>query len=126
MRCVRQHICIPSVHVENFSNLRDRQLSLQPGLNVLVGRNNVGKSNLVGHPAQHGLSEVRALRTALQRIVKRAVAAKADSRKFPRSWLFHHRWGRAKDARTARGERIEFFEIGGRTTAWVPTRTKKE
>ncbi|MEM9865608.1 MAG: AAA family ATPase [Myxococcota bacterium] len=38
---------ISSVHVQNFRNLKDCQLSLQPGLNVVVGRNNVGKSNLV-------------------------------------------------------------------------------
>lgn len=38
---------ISSVHVENFRNLRDCLFTLQPGLNVLVGRNNVGKSNLV-------------------------------------------------------------------------------
>ena len=71
-------------------------------------------------------AEVRQMRTALHRIVQRAVAVQADSRRFPRTWLFHHRWGRNKGAMTARGERIEFLEIGGRTTAWVPTRLGKK
>jgi putative ATP-dependent endonuclease of OLD family len=38
---------LKAIHVENFRNLRDFQLNLQPGLNVLVGRNNMGKSNLL-------------------------------------------------------------------------------
>jgi formamidopyrimidine-DNA glycosylase len=56
----------------------------------------------------------------LRTIVARACAVDADKDRLPRSWLFHHRWGKATDARTARGERIEHVEIGGRTTAWVP------
>lgn len=35
------------VHIRGFRNLREVSLSLQPGLNAIVGRNNVGKTNLL-------------------------------------------------------------------------------
>jgi formamidopyrimidine-DNA glycosylase len=69
-------------------------------------------------------AEVARLRARLQAIVRRAVAVGADDRRFPRGWLFHHRWGRDREARTARGERIVHLTIGGRTTAFVPTRQR--
>jgi formamidopyrimidine-DNA glycosylase len=64
--------------------------------------------------------ETRRLRAALRSVVGAAVAARADSDRFPRTWLFHHRWGRRTGAVTARGERIRHDTIAGRTTAWVP------
>jgi formamidopyrimidine-DNA glycosylase len=69
-------------------------------------------------------AEVRRLRSRLLSIVRRAVAVDADSDRFPRSWLFHHRWGRDQSARTAAGEKITHATIGGRTTAWVPSRQR--
>ncbi len=69
-------------------------------------------------------TEIERLRRCLARVVRRAVAVDADKRRFPRSWLFHFRWGKRAGARTARGERIEFVEVGGRTTAWVPSRQR--
>jgi formamidopyrimidine-DNA glycosylase len=69
-------------------------------------------------------AEVAALRTRMLAIVKRAVAVGADSERFPPSWLFHHRWGRNADARTALREKIVHQTIGGRTTAWVPGRQR--
>ncbi|HEV7498905.1 MAG TPA: DNA-formamidopyrimidine glycosylase family protein [Vicinamibacteria bacterium] len=68
--------------------------------------------------------EVVRLRGRLHDVVKRAVAAGADSDRFPRSWLFHVRWGRRIGAVTARDEAIVHQTIGGRTTAWVPSRQK--
>lgn len=65
-------------------------------------------------------AEARRLRTALLRIVRRAVAVDAEKSRFPRSWLFHHRWGKVAGAVDARGRAIAFAAIGGRTTAWVP------
>ena len=50
----------------------------------------------------------------------RAEGTPGDSDRYPRGWLFHHRWGKNADARTARGERIRHITVGGRTTAWVP------
>ena len=65
-------------------------------------------------------AEARRVRARLATIVRRAVGANADDSLYPRSWLFHRRWGRRSDARTARGQPIEHVTIGGRTTAWVP------
>ena len=77
------------------------------------------------HPARPAREltgeEVRRLRSRLLAVVRKAVAVDADSRRFPRTWLFHHRWGKNPDARTARGERIQHIVVGGRTTAWVPS-----
>ncbi|MCU0728464.1 MAG: hypothetical protein MUE73_22215 [Planctomycetes bacterium] len=66
------------------------------------------------------LEEAKRLRARLIVIVRQAVSVDADSDRFPPHWLFHRRWGRAKDARTTGGERIEFTTVGGRTTAYVP------
>jgi len=65
--------------------------------------------------------EADRLRLALKRVVGTAVKVNSDSDRYPKSWLFHHRWGRNAAAVTARGERIRHDTIGGRTTAWVPT-----
>jgi formamidopyrimidine-DNA glycosylase len=65
--------------------------------------------------------EVARLRKSLLSIIRFAVRARADYRKFPDNWLFHHRWGKNNDAETLHGERIIHQTIGGRTTAWVPT-----
>jgi formamidopyrimidine-DNA glycosylase len=71
-----------------------------------------------------GPAEVRRLRSRLLFVVRRAVAVDADSDRFPRTWLFHHRWGKNARARTSRGEKITHHTIGGRTTAWVPKRQR--
>jgi formamidopyrimidine-DNA glycosylase len=68
--------------------------------------------------------ERRALHRALGHVIRTAVEADARKASLPRTWLFHHRWGRDPDARTARGEPIEHLTLAGRTTAWVPTRQK--
>lgn len=64
--------------------------------------------------------EAKRLRSVLRRIVEKAVSVDAESSRYPKSWLFHRRWGRRAEAETARGEAIEHIDIGGRTTAWVP------
>jgi formamidopyrimidine-DNA glycosylase len=69
-------------------------------------------------------AEVARLRRALASVVRHAVKVGADDARFPRTWLFHHRWGKRKDARTARGERIVHLTVGGRTTAFVPDRQR--
>jgi len=66
-------------------------------------------------------NEVKRLRSAMLRIIKKAVSVDADSSRFPKGWLFHRRWGKPKDAAISSGEPIEFDEVGGRTTAWVPS-----
>jgi len=64
--------------------------------------------------------ELGAIRRILDRVIRKAVAVDADKDRFPRTWLFHHRWGRDPGARTARGETVRYLTVGGRTTAWVP------
>ena len=65
--------------------------------------------------------EVKALRKALGAVVRKAVSVDADKKRFPKAWLFHHRWGQVEGATTHRGEPIEFDKVAGRTTAWVPS-----
>ena len=74
--------------------------------------------------ASLGPPEVARLRSRLLQVLRRAVAVDADSDRFPKTWLFHERWGRNANARTSRGERIVHATIGGRTTAWVPKRQR--
>lgn len=66
--------------------------------------------------------EQKRLHRKLKSVIQKAVAVDARKDRFPKTWLFHRRWGKAEDARTHDGERVEFLEIAGRTTAWVPTR----
>jgi formamidopyrimidine-DNA glycosylase len=68
--------------------------------------------------------EVARLRAKLLMVCRKAVAVDADYERYPRSWLFHHRWGKDKDAQTWRKQRIIHETIGGRTTAWVPKAQK--
>ena len=65
-------------------------------------------------------AEARRVRSRLKSIIERAVAVDADKERFPRTWLFHRRWGRTPNATTIRGDAIEHLTIAGRTTAWVP------
>lgn len=64
-------------------------------------------------------TQVKVLHKQTLVVVKKAVAVNADYERFPKTWLFHERWGKSKTAKTTRGKIIH-EEIGGRTTAWVP------
>ncbi len=66
------------------------------------------------------LKDVTALRKSILAVVKKAVAVDADYERFPKTWLFHHRWGKSKTAKVSTGQAIIHEEIGGRTSAWVP------
>jgi len=57
-------------------------------------------------------------------VIQKACSVDAEKDRFPRTWLFHNRWGKVEGARTAKGELIQFDAIGGRTTAWVPVRQR--
>ncbi|MCH9669933.1 MAG: hypothetical protein K0U93_00645 [Gammaproteobacteria bacterium] len=65
--------------------------------------------------------ETERLRKKILLVVRRAVAANADDGQYPKTWLFHQRWGRKADATTASGAPIHHITLGGRTTAWVPS-----
>lgn len=69
-------------------------------------------------------AEVADLRRVLLRVIRRAVAVDADSNRFPPGWLFHRRWGKVRNSVTASGEAIVHDTVGGRTTAWVPSRQR--
>ncbi len=64
--------------------------------------------------------EVAALRRAIRTVVGHAVKVGADSDRYPRSWLFEHRWGGSRGSQQIDGHAIKRDEVGGRTTAWVP------
>jgi formamidopyrimidine-DNA glycosylase len=69
----------------------------------------------------HRIAEARC---ALKRVIDTSVRLSNDSERYPRGWLFHRRWGKNPRAMTATGERIRHITVGGRTTAWVPTRQR--
>lgn len=69
-------------------------------------------------------AEVRRLRAKLRHVISSAVKVDARKDAFPRTWLFHHRWGKDAEAVTARGEKIRHDTVAGRTTAWVPSRQR--
>lgn len=66
-------------------------------------------------------AEVARVRQKLIAVIKKTISVEADYELFPRAWLFHHRWGKNKNARTHSKQKIIHEEIGGRTTAWVPS-----
>ena len=68
---------------------------------------------------------VEALRAALIDVVTVACAANADSKKFPKNWLFHYRWAKQTSGSiTSAIGRIHFATVGGRTTAFLPDKQK--
>ncbi len=69
-------------------------------------------------------AEVSALRRAIHRVLAHAVRVRADHRRFPKSWLFEHRWGGDRGAARIGGQAIVRQVVGGRTTAWVPARQR--
>ena len=66
--------------------------------------------------------EIAALRRAIHAVLSRAVDVSADHTKFPRTWLFEHRWGGSRGSQKIAGQAIKREVVGGRTTAWAPTR----
>ncbi|KIP01715.1 hypothetical protein PHLGIDRAFT_32472 [Phlebiopsis gigantea 11061_1 CR5-6] len=70
-------------------------------------------------------AEVEALHERTRWVCKTAVDVNADDTKFPRNWLFKHRWGKGKkkkqDLLLPNGEpaTVKFVTVGGRTSAYV-------
>ncbi len=64
------------------------------------------------------------LRKQMIYVLQTAVEAGADETKYPNDWMFHHRWGGGKGAEKIGEHAIVREEVGGRTTAWVPTLQK--
>jgi len=68
--------------------------------------------------------EIAALRRAIHSVLSRAVEVSADHARFPKTWLFEHRWGGGRGATQIAGQPIKREIVGGRTTAWVPSRQR--
>ncbi|MBS1702547.1 MAG: hypothetical protein JST12_12850 [Armatimonadetes bacterium] len=68
--------------------------------------------------------ETAKLREAIRFVLDHAVNVGADKEQFPDTWLFHYRWGGTKGDDLIEGQPIVREQIGGRTTAWVPSRQK--
>ena len=86
------------------------------------------------HPASpcYSLSDLQItdVHTALGTVLRVAVDVNAESEAFPSDWLFHFRWSKGKGgggetAKDAGGRRIEFLDVGGRTSAVVSSIQKK-
>ena len=69
------------------------------------------------------VDQTKALHRSIRLIINHAVKVGADDNQFPKDWMFHNRWGRS-ESKTFKGEPIQYDTIGGRTTAWAPTRQK--
>ena len=84
------------------------------------------------HPEQYSNTlsdaQIQQLHNSLHYVCSLAVETKADSSKFPGTWLFKHRWGKGKKDspnRLPNGEKIVFLTVGGRTSAVIPSVQKK-
>lgn len=80
------------------------------------------QAGLDPHRLAHTLSpkEVGKLHRKLLSVLRTSVRLEADYDLYPKSWLFHYRWGKEKNAQDHRGRAILHETIGGRTSAWVP------
>lgn len=68
-------------------------------------------------------AEVKQLHSKISSVTKLSVKVGADDEKYPKSWLFHHRWGK-KGGSISSGHVIKHETVAGRTTAWVPSKQK--
>lgn len=80
------------------------------------------QSHIDPHRQANELSpmEIKKLHQKIQAVTKLSVRVGADDDKYPKSWLFHHRWGK-KAGSISSGEKIKHDTVAGRSTAWVPS-----
>ncbi|KAL8799439.1 MAG: hypothetical protein Q9182_005883 [Xanthomendoza sp. 2 TL-2023] len=84
------------------------------------------------HPEQYSNTlspgQMKQLHRSIHYVCSTAVELLAESDRFPKEWLFKHRWAKGKkDApqRLPNGEKIKFVTVGGRTSAIIPSVQKK-
>ena len=84
------------------------------------------------HPEQYSNTlsddQITQLHKSLHYVCDLAVETLADSSKFPKEWLFKHRWQKGKKDATmklADGTKFVYLTVGGRTSAVVPSVQKK-
>jgi formamidopyrimidine-DNA glycosylase len=125
----------PPTPAELHKNLLKRKAPIKAILldqSVFAGVGNWIADEVLYHagvaPARLGSSltmkETERLAAALHKIVSKAVEVGANKEEFPETWLFHKRWGGDRGHDEIEGETIVRQPIGGRTTAWVPSRQK--
>ncbi|MBI1756712.1 MAG: hypothetical protein HYR64_06350 [Fimbriimonas ginsengisoli] len=68
--------------------------------------------------------EYAALREQIEVVLRTAVELGADEHKYPKGWMFHFRWGGSRGHEMIEGREIRREQVGGRTTAWVPSLQK--
>lgn len=77
-------------------------------------------------PKRHASSldkkEIKRLHKAIADVARIATEVDADYERFPEDWIFHIRWGGHRGGDVIDGEQVIREQVGGRTTAWVPTR----
>ncbi len=66
-------------------------------------------------------AEFAKLRKAIVQVLKVAVEAGADDSLYPSDWLFHYRWGGSRGHEKLGLHDIVREQVGGRTTAWMPS-----
>ncbi len=76
------------------------------------------------HASSLSQQEVEELHKAIHDVAVLASEVDADYERFPKSWIFHVRWGGQRGGDIHEGEQVIREQVGGRTTAWVPTRQK--
>jgi formamidopyrimidine-DNA glycosylase len=82
------------------------------------------------HPAQYtntlNEDELTELYNKLKFVCETAVSAEADESKLPHDWLMKYRWGKGKKRKQMlpNGLALQFETVGGRTSAFVPSRQK--
>ena len=84
------------------------------------------------HPEQYSNTlsdaQIAQLHKSLHYVCGLAVETLADSSKFPKEWLFKHRWQKGKKDATMSledGTKFVYLTVGGRTSAVVPSVQKK-
>lgn len=63
--------------------------------------------------------EIKKLLQKMRSVTNLAIRVGANPEKYPKTWLFHKRWGH-KNNPTIFGHKIRYETVAGRTTAWVP------
>ncbi|CEI85724.1 hypothetical protein RMCBS344292_00179 [Rhizopus microsporus] len=81
------------------------------------------------HPAQYSntltTDELQLLYDKMKYVCETAVAAEGDDSKFPGNWLMKYRWNKGKGTGKGvlpNGQVLKFETVGGRTSAFVPTK----
>ena len=68
------------------------------------------------------VEELQRILASLNEVLRVAIEAEADERRYPPHWLFNYRWGGRRGHDEIEGHPIVRIQVGGRPPAWVPGR----